>query len=298
MWFKNLHVYQLPKEFRLDADEFSEKLASRRFNPCGRLNDKSIGWVSPIHHNKEFLIHSAGGCHLFCMRKEQKVIPSSAIKEAVEEKIQQLEDELGRSIYRKEKQSIKEDIISTMLPKAFVRSSHIKAYFDLTHKLLVIDVSSAAQVDEFYQLLLDTFGSFGAFQLTGDENPAVIMSSWIKGVLPKEWALSGEYLLKDHKDDRVARFKDYDEQNPFVKELLDDGYSIKRMGVSFKNQLKAVIQDDLQIKSLKFRDELLKDNDELKDENELVKFDADFAIMTASLADFIGEIKRIFLVEQ
>jgi len=295
MWFKNLHIYQIPSDFSLSADEFAEKLESRRFETCGRMIDKTIGWVSPIHRNKEYLIHAAGGCILFCMRKEQKVIPPSAIKEAVEEKVTSMQDEFGRKIYRKEKQTIKDDIVSMMLPNAFARSSHITAYFDTQNNLLVINASSATQVDEFYELLIETIGSFGALPFTGAENPSLILNQWVTQNPPEGWMLSGEYLLKDLNDDRVARFKDYDAGNPFVSDLLEDGYTTQRLGVRYKDQLSAIIQDDLQIKSLKFNDELLKDNEELKDEEGLVKFDADFALMTASLAEFIGELNQIFV---
>lgn len=294
MWFKNLHIYRIPEHFTMTAEILAEKLEEHRFEACGRQVDKTMGWVSPIHRNKEYLVHAAGGCVLFCMRKEQKIIPASAVKEALEEKISGIEDELGRKVYSKEKQSIKEDIISTMLPKAFARSSHTSGYFDMKNQFLVINASSAAQVDEFYQLLTESIGSFGALQLMPETNPATIMSGWMTSELPSGWQLSGDYQLKDHQDDRTAKFKDYDSENPFVVSLLEDGYSFNRLGIIFGDKLTASIQDDLQIKSIKFHEELLKDNDELKGEDEAVKFDADFALMTGVLAEFIKELVNIF----
>ena len=298
MWFKNCHIYQIPDSFKLSADEFAEKLEAQRFKPCARTADKTIGWVSPIHRNKDYLIHAAGGCILFCMRKEQKMIPASAIKEALEEKITAMQDDLGRKIYSKEKQTIKEDIVSIMLPNAFPRSSHIKAYIDTKNRLLIIDATSPAQVDEFYELLLESIGSFGAMQFIADENPGSIMNQWIFNGTPQDWLLSGEYLLKEPKDERVARFKDNDSENHYVADLLKDGYLINRLGIHFKSLLQATVQDDLQIKGIKFNDELLKENDELSSEEEIVKFDADFALMTAALADFIDSIREIFKVKK
>ncbi len=294
MWFKNLHVYRLPEHFSLSADELAEKLEERRFQKCARQADKTVGWVSPIHRNKEYLVHAAGGCVLFCMRKEQKIIPASAIKEALEEKVSSIEGELGRKVYRKEKQTMKEDLVSSMLPNAFARSSHINAYFDTLRKLLVINASSSAQVDEFYELLTESIGSFGAMQLMPEENPSEVMTRWLKNGLPDGWLLSGDYQLIDHQEDKTAKFKDYDSENPYVESLLEDGYSFKRLGISFKERLSASIQDDLQVKSIKFNEELLKDNDELKGEDELVKFDADFALMTAALAEFITALIEQF----
>lgn len=294
MWFKNLHVYRLPEHFSLSADDLADKLEERRFQACARQADKTVGWVSPIHRNKEYLVHAAGGCILFCMRKEQKIIPASTVKEALEEKVFSIEEELGRKVYRKEKQTMKEDLLSSMLPNAFARSSHITAYFDSLRKLLVINASSPAQVDEFYELLTESIGSFGAMQLMPEENPSEVMKSWVKTSLPDGWSLTGDYQLQDHQEDKTAKFKDYDAENPYVESLLEDGYSFKRLGVSFKERLSAAIQDDLQIKGIKFNEELLKDNDELKGDNELVKFDADFALMTAALAEFVSALIEQF----
>ncbi len=297
MWFKNCHIYQIPDTFELSADELAEKLEAQRFKPCAKMVDKSIGWVSPIHRSKDYLIHAAAGCILFCMRKEQKVIPASAIKEALEEKITTMQDELGRKVYSKEKQTIKEDIVSMMLPKAFPRSSHIKAYIDTKNRWLIIDATSPTQVDEFYELLLRSIGSFGAMQFIAEENPASIMHQWIFHGTPQDWTLSGEYLLKEPKDERVARFKDSNGENHYVADLLKDGYLINRLGIHFKNLLQATMQEDLQIKGIKFNHELLKENDELDSEDELVKFDADFALMTTALADFISSIRDIFKIK-
>lgn len=294
MWFKNLHVYRLPEHFSLSADDLADKLEERRFQACARQADKTLGWISPIHRNKEYLVHAAGGCILFCMRKEQKIIPASTVKEALEEKVALIEQELGRKVYRKEKLTMKEDLMSSLLPKAFARSSHITAYFDSLRKLLVINASSPAQVDEFYQLLTESIGSFGAMQLMPEENPSEVMTRWVKTGLPQGWTLSGDYQLKDHQEDKTAKFKDYDSENPYIESLLEDGYSFKRLGINFKERLSAGIQDDLQIKSIKFNEELLKDNDEFKGEDELVKFDADFALMTAALAEFINALIEQF----
>ena len=73
---------------------------------------------------------------------------------------------------------------------------------------------------------------------------------------------------------------------------------INRLGVHYKNLMQATIQDDLQIKGVKFNHELLKENDELNGEDELVKFDADFSLMTSALADFIATIREIFKVKK
>ncbi len=150
MWFKNLHLYRLSTPFSLDAEALAEKLNEKRFQPCAKMAEESVGWVSPIHRSKDYLIHAASGCILLCMRREQKVIPASAVKEEVEEQVLAIQDETGRKVFSKEKQSIKEEVVAKMLPRAFTKSSHVYAYVDTKNHYLVINAASDKVADLFY----------------------------------------------------------------------------------------------------------------------------------------------------
>ncbi len=297
MWFRNLHLYRLTKPFELNPEQLAEKLEERSFEPCGRMSEESTGWISPVNRNRDYLVHAAGGCILICMRREQKVIPASAVKEELEEQMHAIRRELGRKVFSKEKQSLKEDIVSQMLPKAFVRSTHTHAYIDTKRGYLIFNASSDTMADTIHELLVETIGSFGAVKITaGEENPALILNHWVEHGLPEGWELTGDYELKDPKDERVARFKDNEAENMVIGDLLEDGYWMSKLGIRYKGQFKAMIQPELQIKGIKFMDELLAENDDVDDEDELVKFDADFALMTRSLGDFIEDIIKLFKV--
>lgn len=296
MWFKNIHIYRLTKSFEFTPESLADKLDEKRFQPCGRQAEESIGWVSPIHRSRDYLVHAAGGCVLICMRREQKVIPASAVKEALEERVVAIEEDTGRKVYSKEKQSLKEDILSQMMPQAFVRSTHIWAYIDTKNNYLVINAASDKVADLVFELLVETIGSFGSVKLIGDENPAAILNDWVVNGLPEGWEFTGDYELKDLVDERVAKFKDNEAENIVLGDLLEDGYSINKMGFRYKGQFKGVLQPDLVIKSMKFTDELLAENDDVDGEDELVKFDADFALMSNTLAKFIADIIELFQV--
>lgn len=296
MWFRNLHLYRLTKDFELNPEELATKLEEKRFQACGRQAEESLGWVSPIHRSKEYLVHAAGGCILICLRREQKVIPASAVKEALEERVNAIEEDTGRKVFSKEKQSLKEDILSQMLPKAFVRSTHIWAYIDTKRQYLIINAGSDNIADSLFELLVESIGSFGAVKLISEENPALILNQWLENGLPEGWELTGDYELKDPKDERVAKFKDNEAENLVLGDLLDDGYWVNKLGFRYRGQFRGVLQPDLVVKSLKFSDELLAENDDVDGEDELVKFDADYALMTRSLGDFIGELIDLFKV--
>lgn len=299
MWFKNLQLYRFVDSFELSEQDFAAKLAEQRFQPCGRQSKEAVGWISPLHRHQDELVYHANGCFLFCMRKEQKVIPPSMINEALEERISEIEIEQGRKVFRKEKQQFKEDIMAMLLPKAFTRATHTHAYIDTRDGFMVVNAGSIALADTFISLLVDSLGVLGAVKVDAEQNPAITMNQWLLEGLPESWSLSGDYELKDPQDERVARFKDneldgQESKNLVVQDLIEDGYWVSKLGLYYKSLFKCTVTDDLQIKSVKFGDELLNQNDELDIEDHMAKFDADFVLMTQAVSEFFSDFSKAF----
>ncbi len=297
MWFKNCYIYLLNKETELSAESLTEKLESHRFSEVGRQEVERVGWISPLSRNLETLVHSANGCHLLCLRKEQKVIPASMLKERLEDRVQAIENNEGRKVYGKEKSALKDDILSLLKPKALTKSSHTFGYFDFRNQLLVVNAGSNGVADTFVQLLIDSLGTLGAVKLIGEENPSQIMNQWLLDSMPDAWSLTGQYELKDPKDERVAKFKDNEANNSLIHELIEDGYWLQKLGINYQDTFKAVIQSDLLIKSIKYSDELVAENDNIDKSEQYAQFDADFVLMTQTLAGFIAELKQLFKVK-
>ncbi|MCO7223134.1 recombination-associated protein RdgC [Pleionea sp. CnH1-48] len=296
LWFRNLHIYRFVDGFSLSQEALEEKLANHRFQSCARQAKESIGWISPLHRHFDELTYEAHGCLLLCMRKEEKVIPASAVNEALEERVAEVEEQQGRQVFKKEKQQLKEDILALMLPKAFTRATHCFAYIDTKNGFLIVNAGSNSLADTFISLLIESVGQLGAAKIAGDENPATIMNLWLKDELPEGWSLTGEYELKDPADERVARFRDNEAENLVIGDLLDDGYWVNKLGIQYQDELKAVIQHDLQIKSVKFDDELVKENEDIDSEDKMARWDADFVLMTRTLAGFVEALLAEFQV--
>lgn len=298
MWFKNCHIYHLSEKFEHSAEELAELLETKRFVNVGRQESEALGWISPLNRSLEHLVHSANGCILLCMRKEQKVIPASMVKETLEERVAEIEGHEGRKVYGKEKTALKDDILSLLKPKALTKSSHVFGYIDPRNDLLVVNAGSHSVADGFIQLLMDSLGSLSAVKMMGEENPSTIMNRWLIEEMPEDWQLTGQFELKDPQDDRVAKFKEVvqDADNKLIIELLEDGYWIQKLGIRYKEQFSAIIQHDLQVKSIKFDDELLKENDDVDDRDQYARLDADLVLMSQTLAEFIADFIKLFKI--
>ncbi|STT58542.1 DNA recombination-dependent growth factor C [Klebsiella pneumoniae] len=117
LWFKNLMVYRLSRDIELRAEEMEKQLAELTFTPCGSQDMAKTGWVSPMGSHSDALTHTANGQIIICARKEEKILPSPVIKQALEAKIQKLEADQGRKLKKTEKDSLKDEVLHSLLPR-------------------------------------------------------------------------------------------------------------------------------------------------------------------------------------
>ena len=130
MWFKNLRIYHLNGSVQHTPEELNEALAKCEFKPCGNLDPVTYGWTQPLGRNGSEFVHAANGYIMVCAKRQEKVLPSSIVKEALDEKIAEISERESRFVGRAEKLSIKEEIIFSLMPKALVKSSYDFAYID------------------------------------------------------------------------------------------------------------------------------------------------------------------------
>lgn len=296
MWFKNLLLYRFTSPFEPDMDQLSELLQGQAFTPCGRQETSRYGWVSPMGDISQELYHSANGCVMLCARKEEKVLPASVIREMVEEKVKTIEAQEERRVYRKEKETLKEEIIFDCLPQAFTKSHRTFGYLDLHNGWLCIDSSSYGKAEEWMKLLRETLGSLPVVPVQVTESPAVIMTSWLRGEpLPDSLELGDECELRDQRDDgAIVRCKKQELLGGEIEPHLNAGKQAVKLALHWDECLQFLLSDDLSIKRLKFGEELLSEAQDSADGDKAAQFDADFALMTGTLQRFIPALLSYF----
>lgn len=102
-----------------------------------------MGWVPPMGSHSDALTHTANGQIIICARKEEKILPSPVIKQALEAKIQKLEADQGRKLKKTEKDSLKDEVLHSLLPRAFSRFSQTMMWIDTINGLIMVDCASA-----------------------------------------------------------------------------------------------------------------------------------------------------------
>lgn len=294
MWFKNLRIYRLTRTIDTSPETLETKLAEHSFQPCSNLEFSRYGWISPLGRHGDLYTHTVNGCTMICARKQEKILPPAAINEMVEEKVADLEARQDRSIYRKEKRNIKDEVIHTLLPRALTRSSQTFAYFSGKQDLLVIDAASATKAEEFLDYLRHTLGELPVVPLTCHGDPAEIMTHWLKQKTPKGFDLDNECELRNPREsNNIVRCRNQELESDEIMGHLKAGKRVIQLAINWKDAVHFLLTEDFGIKRLKFEDSIRDEADTNADDT-VSQFDQDFAVMSLQLGFLIDDLLEAF----
>ncbi len=296
MWFKNLRLYRLTKPFTLPAEALHEQLSTKEFHPCGNISPFSYGWVSPLGKHGKLLTHAANGYIMICARREEKVLPASVVREYVTEKVTAIEEQEARTVRRKERDQIKDEVLLDLLPRAFSRSSHTFAYLAPKDGWLVVDAASASKAEDLVSLLRESLGGLSAVLPAVNNPPTQVLTQWLSSqAAPAGFVIEDQCELRDPKQEGgVVRCTRQDLAAEEVMSHLTAGKQVTKLAVEWNERLSCILTDDLTIQRLRFLDVIQEAAQEVDADDEATLFDADFALMTLELARFIPALLEVF----
>ncbi len=292
LWFKNLMVYRLSRDITLSADEMEKQLAAFTFSPCGSQDMAKTGWVPPMGSHSDALTHANNGQIVICARKEEKILPSPVIKQALEAKISKLEADQGRKLKKTEKDSLKDEVLHSLLPRAFSRFSQTMMWIDTVSGLIMVDCASAKKAEDTLALLRKSLGSLPVVPLALETPIELTLTEWVRsGEVPSGFALMDEAELKALLEGGgVIRCKQQDLVCDEIATHIEAGKVVTKLALDWQERIQFMIADDGSVKRLKFADTLREQNDDIDREDFAQRFDADFILMTGELAALIKNL--------
>ncbi|HIE55333.1 MAG TPA: recombination-associated protein RdgC [Chromatiaceae bacterium] len=296
MWFRNLCLYRFSKPFSPAPDELEEQLAGRAFPPLNRLQPATMGWYPPLGREGRQLLHSAGGCHMLCARNEEKILPATAVRELLDARIDEIQEREGRKVRGKEKQRLKDEVLLDMLPRAFSRSRNQYAYLDLKQGWLVVDTASRNRAEAFLSLLRVTLGSLPVVPLGTQVPPSEVMTRWLAEKKPPAGFEIGDEceLRAPGEEGGIVRIRNEELFSSEVESHLDAGKQVTRLALLFDQRIRFLVDEQLQVKRLRFEDMVLDEAAQGGAETPAEQFDADFNLMTLELGRFLPRLLALF----
>ncbi|UTW45889.1 recombination-associated protein RdgC [bacterium SCSIO 12696] len=296
MWFKNIQVFRFTKPFDVDEKTLHDQLAEQAFTPCGSQDVSRTGWVRPLGGEEGLFLHNSNGFQMLAAKRQDKVLPAAVVNEQVQEKVEDIEAEQGRKVGRKERQEIKDEMIFSLLPRAFVRSRIQHGYLDSKHQLLVVNSASAKGGEEFCEGLRAAVGSLPVIPLTTMDTPAQVMTSWLQsGNAPEGFELGTECELRDPSDEGgVIRCKNQLLTADEIRNHIQAGMYVSKIELVSKSGISCLVDEKFTIKRIRYGDMIQDKADEVYTSDSAERFDVDFSIMTLELADLIKGLLAAF----
>ncbi|QEA39718.1 recombination-associated protein RdgC [Pistricoccus aurantiacus] len=293
MWFKHLHLYRLHETPRIALEDLEEAAAEHALRPLGGSEATRLGWCPPGGRKSTSLVHELQGHRLLSALRQERILPTSVIREELDERVADQEAAQGFPVPRREKQALKEQIYEELLPRAFVRSRKIDLWWDTSRDLIAVNASSRARAEDVLDLLRQTLGSLKVTPLATRTPPLRAMTEWLHApdALPGALILGDQVELKAKGDDGVLRARQVDLASDEIHRLLENGRQATRLGLEIEDRLSLVLQEDLALKSLRFADALLDEASQQSDvDDALVRLETDFLLMAQTLAEIIEQL--------
>ena len=296
MFFRNLTLFRFAETLPRSLKKLPSALNEHRLRPCGPMELATRGFVSPFGRDSEELTHQIGAFTLVTIGGEDRLLPSVVVNEELAARMAKVAAKEGRRIGSKERKQLKEQVISELLPRAFIRPSRLSAYLDAEQGWLVIDTASRKAAEEAVNQFREAMGRFPAVPATAENSPRVLMTDWlIHGKLPKGLALADECELRDPAEaGAVVRCRRQDLESDEVREHLKSGKQVFQLGLVFDERVGFVLGEDLVVRKLRFLDGVLDELVEDTAESAKAELDSRFALMSLELRRLLDNMHEWF----
>lgn len=299
--FKNAIIYRIANDFTLPSlFALEESLQAGRFLPCGPTQAESVGWVAPRGNKSTALAESTGNRGVILkLCVERRVVPTSAVNDAVAVMIERYKDETGRErVSAKIKKEFKEEAIQTLLPRAFTKKSTTSVWIDPVTHFLVVDSASFAGADRVVSQLIEALS-----EVTDDLGmPRAgimvrpVQTAMSAGASMAHWLASREspYAFTVDRDCELKMPDDqkstvrYQRHTLEINEVVDHIASGKvptKLAMTWNDRVSFVLGDMLQVGKIKMLDVVL---DSVQEDDDI--FDSSVAIATGELSALIPDL--------
>jgi recombination associated protein RdgC len=237
-----------------------------------------------------------GAFTLVSIGSEERLLPAVVVAEELADRIDRVAEKEGRRPGARERKRLKEEVISELLPRAFVRPSRCAAYLDAESGWFVVDSASRKLAEEAVGQVRQALGQFPATPMAPAEPVRSLMTRWlVDGKLPPGLALGDECELRDPAEaGAIVRCRRQDLESDEVREHLKSGKQAYQLGLVFDERMSFVLGEDLAVRRLRFTDVVLDALGDGTPESVEAEIDATFALMTLELKNLFERMEQWF----
>lgn len=286
MWFKQVtpfRVFELPEKRYLD-----ESLGNSWFTELQGLGWFTEGFTHPTAFSDR-AVSEAEKTMLIALKREEKVLPSAAIKHKLDEQVVKIQTAEGRNVGRREKHKLREAIIDDLLPKALIKSSRTYGLF--AGEWLFVDTANRRKSENLLTKLREALGGLPAQQPVPRQSPASLMTNWLlQGEAQGRFVLDSDVTLVGVGDVapkvKISR-KDLTAED--VVQHAKNGMKVTELGLVWNDRVAFILTQDLTLKRIQWLDVVQEEAEGSCDDAESMAY-ATQLLMAAALSAILGEL--------
>jgi len=231
------------------------------------------------------------GYYVISLQRQDKVLPGGVIRDALDKKVAELEAAELRKLGRKEKLALKEQITDDMLPRAFTKTTRTVAYIDQTRGWLMVDSGTASKAENLVSTLREALPPFPAALPRTAKSPHSVMTDWLAaGEAHFGFELDAECELKDCSENgAVIRVKRQDLTAEEIRQHIQTGKQATSLGLIWRERIRFVLTDQLQLKRLQFLDVLQEEASQAGDDLASL-YEATVLLMAEELGGLVNDL--------
>ena len=289
MFFRNLTLFRFPTS--LDLSDLETQLTECALKPVGPLELSSRGFVPPFGQHGDALSHGIHDALWLTVGGEDKLLPGAVVNDLLQKKLAAIEEKEGRKPGGRTRKRLKDELVTELLPRAFVRPVRSDALLDTTLGVIAIDTSSRKNAESVVSEIRRALGSFPALPVNAETAPRAILTGWIAGdALPDGLSLGDECELRDPSDSgAVVKIQRMELVGDEINKHLEAGKQVTRLALVLDDHVSFVLGEDLVVRKFKLLDGAVDQLESTDRDDIAAELDARFALMA-------GEFKRLFNV--
>lgn len=235
------------------------------FKPVMENSIASHGFEFADKASEKFIGFFEGG-YFINYRIDKKIIPNSVVKERLSEDAESLEKKLGRPLKRYEKITLKDKILSELVPVALVKTQRVKLYYSEKSETLFVETSSEKVAQTCVSQLVKAMGSLKTSTIHID-NIKVGLAKKIQDELSDEdpsalgkFLLNGDLVLEKEKQGKITyKLEEVTEFSSNIVDQVASGYKVNQVSLNYWGSLTFKINSNFIVSQIKLVEEVVSD---------------------------------------
>ncbi len=265
----------------------------------------SVGWENPCQYQEmELPFYNFGTVAdqthftILQMVTTEKKVPMPAVKLELEKRVDLIYNDEGRRVSRKERQTIKEEIIFDVVKTLLPVQSVTMIYIDWRHSLVVVGEAKVTKAEKALSELRVSIGSLPVEIITTAARPEDVLTRWsTNNDEPPHIELLGDAVFKNPTElSQTARVKHLDADGDGIAGILKEGLVAQELALKWNvtdsNSISMVMTDRMTMKQIVFSDEMIFTDDNYEDSE--LAFRAAAIINCDSISQILLEAHQLF----